>query len=40
MTTKNDFSQDEWKLLLEAPLYAGIAVMAADMNITGLLREG
>jgi hypothetical protein len=40
MTKKNDFSQEEWKLLLEAPLYAGIAVMAADMNITGLLKEG
>ena len=40
MTTKSDFSQEEWKVLLEAPLYAGIAVMAADMNITGLLREG
>ena len=40
MTSKSDFSKEEWNVLLEAPLFAGIAVMAADMNITGLLREG
>lgn len=41
MTTKTDFTTEEWKLLLEGVLMAGIAVSAADPSgIWGTLKEG
>src|SRR6516165_2284504 len=41
MTDKSAFTPDEWKLLLESVMMAGIAVTAADPSgLWGLLKEG
>ena len=41
MSDKSSFSPDEWKLLLESVMMAGIAVTAADPSgLWGLLKEG
>ena len=41
MTDKSSFTPDEWKLLLESVMMAGIAVTAADPSgLWGLLKEG
>jgi hypothetical protein len=41
MATKTDFTSDEWKKLLEAPLLASFAISAADPSgLFGLIREG
>lgn len=37
MTTKADFNADEWQTVVEAPLLAGLRVVAADRG--GTLRE-
>ena len=37
MTGKPDFSEDEWKLLREAPTSAGMVVMESDRG--GVIRE-
>jgi hypothetical protein len=37
MTTKSDFSDDEWHLILEAPPSAGLIVVTAQPG--GMLRE-
>src|SRR6185369_4350159 len=40
MSTKADFSAEEWKLVLKAPLMAGLAVVAASPSgPLGVLRE-
>ena len=40
MAAKADFTPDEWKLLLQSPLVAGVAVSAADPSgLIGMLRE-
>src|SRR6186997_1043897 len=40
MTDKANFTPDEWKLLLESVMMAGIAVTAADPSgLWGLLKE-
>jgi hypothetical protein len=40
MADKTTFTKDEWTLLLESPLVAGVAVSAADPNgLWGLLKE-
>ena len=40
MATKADFTPDEWKLLLQSPLIAGVAVSAADPSgLIGMMRE-
>jgi len=39
MTTKTDFTTDEWNLLLMAPVHAATYIMTADMSIMGALRE-
>jgi hypothetical protein len=40
MAAKADFTPDEWKLLLQSPLVAGIAVSAADPSgLIGMLKE-
>jgi hypothetical protein len=40
MADKSNFSPDEWKLLLESMMMAGIAVSAADPSgLWGLLKE-
>ena len=41
MVTKANFSADEWKKILEAPLLAGFAVSAGDPSgFVGVLQEG
>ena|SRR6516162_8879703 len=41
MVDKSNFTPDEWKLLLESVMMAGIAVTAADPSgLWGLLKEG
>jgi membrane-bound lytic murein transglycosylase B len=40
MPTKADFTPDEWKLLLQSPLLAGVAISAADPSgLIGLMKE-
>lgn len=40
MSSKTDYSADEWKLVLKAPLMAGLAVVAASPSgPLGVLRE-
>ena len=40
MATKADFNADEWKLLLQSPLIAGVAISAADPSgLIGMMRE-
>ncbi|WP_298667159.1 hypothetical protein [uncultured Methanofollis sp.] len=39
MTKKADFTTEEWNRLLQAPVAAGFAVMLADPDFTGILRE-
>jgi hypothetical protein len=40
MTDKSNFTPDEWKLLLQSAVAAGIAVTAADPSgLWGLLRR-
>ena len=40
MAAKADFSADEWKLLLQSPLVAGVAISAADPSgLIGMMRE-
>jgi hypothetical protein len=40
MATKADFTADEWKLLLQSPLIAGVAISAADPSgLIGMMKE-
>jgi len=39
MTTKTDFTTEEWNQLLESPLQAGFYVIYADPSITGMFKE-
>jgi hypothetical protein len=40
VAAKADFTPDEWKLLLQSPLIAGVAVSAADPSgLIGMMRE-
>lgn len=39
MATKENFSKEEWTLLLLAPTYASTYVITADMSVVGALRE-
>ena len=40
MADKSNFTLDEWKLLLESVMMAGIAITAADPSgLWGLLKE-
>lgn len=39
MTTKDDYSPEEWNLLLTAPTNAAVYVMTADMSVMGAFRE-
>ena len=40
MTDKSNFTPDEWNLLLESPMVAGIAISAAEPSgLWGLLKE-
>ena len=39
MTTKTDYTEEEWAQLLRAPLTAGLLVMVSDMGITSIGGE-
>jgi hypothetical protein len=40
MAAKTDFTPDEWKLLLQSPLLAGIAISAAEPSgLIGMVKE-
>ena len=39
MTTKVDYSQEEWDLLLQAPVMAGTYIIVADPSITAMPKE-
>src|SRR3954462_11162289 len=40
MADKSNFTQEEWTLLLESPMMAGMAITAADPSgLWGLLKE-
>jgi 5-formyltetrahydrofolate cyclo-ligase len=39
MTTKNDFSAEEWELLTVAPVNAGSYIITADLSVMGAIRE-
>jgi hypothetical protein len=40
MATKTDFTPDEWKLLLQSPLIAGVAISAAEPSgLIGMMKE-
>src|ERR1700753_881581 len=40
VAAKADFTPDEWKLLLQSPLIAGVAVSAAEPSgLIGMMRE-
>jgi hypothetical protein len=40
VAAKTDFTSDEWKLLLQSPLLAGIAVSASDPGgLIGMVKE-
>ena len=39
MTTKTDYTEQEWELLLRAPVLAGSYIMIADLSVTALGKE-
>jgi hypothetical protein len=39
MTTKADFTADEWAQIISAPVYAGMGIIAADPAITSMFKE-
>lgn len=39
MTTKEDYSTEEWNLLIMAPPNVAMYIMTADMSIVGAMRE-
>lgn len=39
MTTKADYSEQEWDLLLQAPVMAGTYIIIADPSITAMPKE-
>ena len=39
MTTKLDFSEQEWQKLLQAPVMAGTYIIISDLSFTGIPKE-
>ena len=39
MTTEADYEAHEWQALIQAPLKAGLYLLTADPNVTGMLAE-
>ena len=39
MTTKNDYTTQEWEGLLQVPVMAGTYIMISDMSMTAMPRE-
>jgi NACalpha-BTF3-like transcription factor len=40
MTTKADYTTEEWTKLIQAQMYVGTIIVIADPNVTGLIAEG
>ena len=39
MTTQTDFTPEEWKQLIYAPLIAGSLIIGSDISVTGFVKE-
>jgi hypothetical protein len=39
MSTKDDFTPEEWKMLLGAPMVAGMSIISSDVGITSVFKE-
>lgn len=39
MTTKADYTPEEWNRLVQAPVYVGFYVIMADPNLRGMIKE-
>ncbi len=39
MTTKTDYTNEEWLEIMKTPIYAGFYVMFADPSFTGMIKE-
>lgn len=39
MTTKSDFNEQEWEVLLQMPILAGSYIIVADISVTAVPRE-
>lgn len=39
MTTKADYTEEEWDLLLQAPVNVGMLIMTADIGVTSIGKE-
>ena len=39
MTTKDDFTAEEWAQLENAPIYAGMGIITADPAVTSIFKE-
>lgn len=39
MTTKSDFSEEEWNELLKAPMLVGMYIIMADVSVTAMAKE-
>jgi hypothetical protein len=39
MTTKSDYSDEEWQLLIDVPILAGLAVMMSGKSGLGTMKE-
>ena len=39
MTTKADYSEEEWDELVKAPIMAGVIVITADLHVTSMMGE-
>lgn len=39
MTTKADYAEEEWQVLMQAPVMAGSLVMMADLHVTSMMGE-
>ena len=39
MTTKADYTEEEWNELIKAPITAGVLVITADLHVTSMMGE-
>ncbi len=39
MTTKADYTEEEWSELIKAPITAGVLVMTSDLHVTSMMSE-
>ena len=36
MTTKSDYTDEQWEVLLQVPLMAGMYIIVADVSVTAM----